>query len=91
MPTFDEVIRVSFTPEQAETHIVALTLSIKRMERYFQGINIKISEALQAGDRERAEGLIANNENRLRHIKEAKSELDRMKRIFGVKNEHSKN
>ena len=62
------------------------------MERYFQGINIKIADALEAGDKERADGLIANNENRMRHIREAKHELERMKRIFGVRHEHgSKN
>ena len=82
MPTFDEVKKVSFTPEQADTVIAALVVHLKRMKRHFQGVNIKIAKALADGEKDKVTELIASNDARLKRIAETRKELDRLRELF---------
>lgn len=92
MPTFEETKTVSFTPEQASTHIAALVTHLKRMKRRYQGIKMEVAEHLANGERAMALKKQASNDARLQRIAETRKELDRMREIFPeVNNGNTKN
>ncbi len=89
---FDEIKRVPFTPEQANTVIAALVTHLKRMKRRYQGIKMEIAEHLAKGERALALKKTSSNEARLQRIAETREELNRMRELFPeVTNGNSEN
>ena len=83
MPTFDEIKRVSFTPEQARCHVAALCNRAKVMERKLADLDGMIADCIDAGDNVKAQELYHSKQKRLAVIAEMRKEIARMRKIFG--------
>lgn len=83
MPTFDEIKRVSFTPEQARCHVAALCNRAKVMERKLADLDLLIGESVDAGDNAKAQELYHSKQKRLAVIDFMQKEIARFREIFG--------
>lgn len=83
MPTYDEIKRVSFTPEQARCHVAALCNRAKVMERKLADLDNMIAECMDAGDHKQAQELYHKKQKRLAVIAEMRKEIARFREIFG--------
>lgn len=83
MPTFDEIKRVSFTPEQARCHVAALCNRAKVMERKLADLDLLIGESVDAGDNAKAQELYHRKQKRLAVIDFMRKEIERFRKIFG--------
>ena len=83
MPTFDEIKRVSFTPEQARCHVAALCNRAKVMERKLADLDNMIADCVDSGDNAGAQELYHKKQKRLAVIAEMRKEIARFREIFG--------
>ena len=74
---------IELTPEQASTHIVALSVHIERIKRRVKVLDWKISEHRQRGEIAMAIKLNDSKNLRLQMIADTQKELARMRHIFG--------
>lgn len=74
---------IELTPEQASTHIVALSVHIGRMKRRVEGLDLKIAEHRRNGEMALAIKLNEAKNHRLQMICDTEKELARMRHIFG--------
>ena len=85
MPTFEENKNVTFTPEQASTHIAALITHKKRMERKLEHLDMRIAESRGNGEFAMVLKLTEAKKQRLLKIAATEKEIERMQKIFGDK------
>lgn len=76
---------IELTPEQADTHIVALTVHIGRMKRRVEMLDFKIAEHRHNGEMAMAMKLNESRNYRLQLIADTQKELARMQSIFGTR------